>query len=41
MNDEVKNLRDRTKNFAMLVIQMYTILPKSTEAQVMGKQVSK
>lgn len=39
MNDERKDLRDRTKAFALLVIRMYSSLPKSTEAQVMGKQV--
>ena len=39
MNDERKDLRDRTKAFALLVIRMYSSLPKSTEVQVMGKQV--
>ena len=33
------DLRDRTKKFALRVIRMYGQLPKSTEAQVMGKQV--
>jgi four helix bundle protein len=32
-------LRTRTKSFAMQVIRMFSSLPKSTEAQVMGKQV--
>jgi four helix bundle protein len=32
-------LRDRTKSFALRVIKMYCSLPKSTEAQVLGKQV--
>jgi four helix bundle protein len=31
-------LRDRTKAFALRVIKMYCRLPKSTEAQVLGKQ---
>ncbi len=39
MKDERKDLRDRTKAFALLVIRMYSSLPKTTEAQVMGKQV--
>lgn len=32
-------LRQRTKNFAIQVIRMYSALPKSVEAQVLGKQV--
>ena len=39
MNDEGKDLRARTKAFAISVIRMYSSLPKSTVAQVMGKQV--
>lgn len=34
-----EDLRDRTKTFALRVIRMYAGLPKSTEAQVLGKQV--
>jgi four helix bundle protein len=34
-----EDLRDRTKEFALRVIRMYSALPKSTEAQVLGKQV--
>lgn len=37
--DEVVDLRVRTKKFALRVIRMYSALPKSTEAQVIGKQV--
>jgi len=33
------DLRDRTKQFALRVIRMYGALPKTTEAQVLGKQV--
>jgi four helix bundle protein len=33
------DLRDRTKLFALRVIRLYSALPKSTEAQVLGKQV--
>ena len=35
----MKDLKARTKSFALRVIKMYTALPKTTEAQVMGKQV--
>src|SRR6185369_4459846 len=34
-----RDLRQRTKVFAIQVIQMFSSLPKSTEAQVLGKQV--
>jgi len=33
------DLPERTKAFALRVIRMYTALPKTTEAQVLGKQV--
>ena len=36
---EEKDLRDRTKRFALQIIRMFTVLPKTVEAQVMGKQV--
>lgn len=39
MKDERKDLRDRTKEFALRVVRMYSALPKSTEGQVLGKQV--
>jgi four helix bundle protein len=32
-------LRDRTKKFAMRVIRLFQYLPRSTEAQVLGKQL--
>ena len=35
MND----LKARTKGFALRVVKLYTQLPKTAEAQVMGKQV--
>lgn len=38
-NEEVKDLRIRTKEFALGIIRMYSALPKTTEAQVIGKQV--
>ena len=39
MNDEVSDLRDRTKSFALRVIKMFSALPKAEEAKVLGKQV--
>jgi four helix bundle protein len=39
MKDERKDLKDRTKEFAIRVVRFYSNLPKTTEAQVMGKQV--
>lgn len=42
MNDEVKNNIDlpvRTKLFALRVIRLYAALPKTTESQVIGKQI--
>ena len=43
MKDEVKaaekDLRDRTKAFALQIIRLTTGLPKTPEAQVIGKQV--
>jgi four helix bundle protein len=33
------NLRQRTKSFALRIIRMFTALPKSEEARVLGKQV--
>ena len=38
MKDE-RDLRERTKDFALRIIRMFTRLPKSTVAQVLGKQV--
>ena len=33
------DLKVRTKQFALRIIRLYTALPKTTEAQVVGKQV--
>jgi hypothetical protein len=38
-DEKVKDLRVRTKEFALRIIRLYSNLPKSTEAQVLGKQV--
>jgi len=34
-----EELRGRTKQFALRVIRLFTALPKTTEAQVIGKQL--
>lgn len=34
-----EDLRTRTRDFALSVIRLYTSLPRSTEAQVLGRQV--
>ncbi|RPF46627.1 four helix bundle protein [Thermodesulfitimonas autotrophica] len=34
-----RDLRVRTKDFALQVIRLYSALPKTTEAQVLGKQL--
>jgi four helix bundle protein len=39
MKDEILDLRTRTKTFAIRIIKLYSALPKTTEAQVIGKQV--
>jgi len=31
-------LRNRTKDFALRIMQMFSSLPKTTEAQTLGKQ---
>src|SRR5437868_7941269 len=33
------DLRQRTKDFALRVIRMFPTLPKTTEAQILGRQV--
>jgi four helix bundle protein len=35
----MKDLTQRTREFAVSVIRLYSSLPKSTEAQVIGKQL--
>ena len=40
MNEQARvDLNQRTKEFALRVIRLFVALPKSTEAQVLGKQV--
>jgi four helix bundle protein len=33
------DMKERTKRFAVRIVRMYMALPKTTEAQVLGKQV--
>jgi four helix bundle protein len=37
--DGLQDLRARTKSFALRIIKLYTALPKTLEAQVLGKQI--
>lgn len=38
-SDAPQDLRTRTTDFALRIVKLYGSLPKTTEAQVMGKQV--
>jgi four helix bundle protein len=38
MNDAQKNLRRRTRDFALAVVRLFAQLPRTTEAQVIGRQ---
>jgi four helix bundle protein len=37
--DKTIDLRTRIKSFALRIIKLYSSLPKTTEAQVIGKQI--
>jgi four helix bundle protein len=39
LNEKTQELRDRTKAYALRVIRLFRSLPRSIEAQVMGKQL--
>ena len=39
MQNQENDLRDRTKTFALQIIRMFAAIPKTTEAQVLGKQM--
>jgi four helix bundle protein len=39
MQPEEKDRRRRTKEFGLRVVRMFSRLPKTTEAQVLGKQI--
>ena len=38
-NETPQDLRTRTADFALQIIKLYVGLPKTTEAQVLGKQI--
>jgi len=38
-NETPQDLRTRTADFALRIVKLYVGLPKTTEAQVLGKQV--
>src|SRR5687768_7227771 len=39
MNLQPENLRTRTKKYALRVLRLFVLLPKTTEAQTLGKQL--
>ena len=39
MQSQETDLRDRTKAFAVRIVRMFSALPKTTGAQVLGKQL--
>ena len=39
MQKEKTDLRERTKTFGLRIVRMFSALPKTTEAQVLGKQL--
>ena len=39
MNESKNDLRERTTDFALRIVNMYSSLPRSTVAQTLGKQV--
>ena len=39
MQNDKRDLQERTKRFALSVVRTFSIIPKTTEAQVLGKQL--
>ena len=39
MQNDKRDLQERTKQFALSVIRTFSIIPKTTEAQVLGNQL--
>ena len=39
MNFQPQDLRTRTKKYALCVLRLFVSLPKTTEAQILGKQL--
>ena len=38
-SDHAQDLRERTKEFALRIVRLYSALPKTAEAQVIGRQL--
>ena len=38
-DEELIGLKERTREFSLRIIRLYSALPKTTEAQVLGKQL--
>src|SRR3989475_13200725 len=38
MQNEERDLRDRTKHFVLCIVEMFSVIPKTTEAKVLGKR---
>jgi four helix bundle protein len=39
MQNGEKDLQERTKRFALSIIQIFSVIPRTAEAQVLGKQM--
>jgi four helix bundle protein len=39
MQNEERDLQDRTKRFALNIIRTFSVIPKTTPAQVLAKQL--
>src|SRR5450759_3614733 len=39
MQNEERDLQDRTKHFGLSIIRIFSMIPKTTEAQILGKQM--
>ncbi len=39
MQNAEKDLQERTKRFALSIIQIFSVIPRTAEAQVLGKQM--
>jgi hypothetical protein len=39
MQNEQRDLQNRTKRFALSIIRTFSVIPKAMEAQVLGKQM--
>jgi four helix bundle protein len=39
MQNEQRDLQDRTKRFALSIIRTFSVIPKAEEARVLGKQM--